>query len=246
MNVAVFSSLLETFMLRIMTSHPRHIKTACLLDEKLSSPVLPRLSRRLIASSIFSVDLSKDEYPHIVQGLDAYFLQWFIPQCQGCAPKMSPALDTYAGILNAIALLKKDGISSESFIAKLGSSLSSTEDPPNDEELEACMILAARLVCMLSIGHVKNFVPPGTVLEWSGSADCKIKDHVKAQFSTNFEEVDIKLPRLFNAMNLERIAGIEICWSSNLADHLMMKEDDTVVTIFYHAAFLKVQSMSPE
>jgi hypothetical protein len=49
---------------------------------------------------------------------------------------------------------------------------------------------------------------------------------------------NVKLEKIFNARNLERIAGIEIRWTSNLVDHLRMRNDDTAVEIFHYASFL--------
>ncbi|KAH6675929.1 hypothetical protein B0J14DRAFT_477619, partial [Halenospora varia] len=51
----------------------------------------------------------------------------------------------------------------------------------------------------------------------------------------------VKLERIFNATNLEQIAGIEVRWTSNFADHLRMRGDDKAVGIFRYATFLKLQ-----
>jgi len=59
----------------------------------------------------------------------------------------------------------------------------------------------------------------------------------------------VKLEKIFNAMNLEHIAGIEVRWTSNLADHLRMRDDDKAVEIFHYATFLRLHqsrlSLSP-
>jgi hypothetical protein len=51
----------------------------------------------------------------------------------------------------------------------------------------------------------------------------------------------IKLEKQFNALNLQRIAGIRISWTDNLADHLRMMDGDKTVAVFYHASFLEYQ-----
>jgi hypothetical protein len=51
----------------------------------------------------------------------------------------------------------------------------------------------------------------------------------------------IKLEKQFNALNLQRIGGIRISWTDNLADHLRMMDDDKTVAVFYHASFLEYQ-----
>jgi hypothetical protein len=51
----------------------------------------------------------------------------------------------------------------------------------------------------------------------------------------------VKLEKIFNARNLGRIAGIEIEWTNNLADHLRLTDGDKKVAIFHHASFLECQ-----
>lgn len=51
---------------------------------------------------------------------------------------------------------------------------------------------------------------------------------------------EVKLERLFNARNLERVAGIQVIWTSNIADHLQLEDDDTSVRLFSHASFLEL------
>jgi hypothetical protein len=51
----------------------------------------------------------------------------------------------------------------------------------------------------------------------------------------------VKLERLFNACNLDRIAGLQIIWTHNLANHLRVQNDDKEVSIFHYASFLNSQ-----
>ncbi|KAI0020053.1 hypothetical protein F4780DRAFT_770993 [Xylariomycetidae sp. FL0641] len=50
---------------------------------------------------------------------------------------------------------------------------------------------------------------------------------------------DEKLGTFFNARNIERIAGIKVKLTTNLLDHLLLREELKTVTIFHHASFLK-------
>ncbi|KAH7082051.1 hypothetical protein FB567DRAFT_561946 [Paraphoma chrysanthemicola] len=45
----------------------------------------------------------------------------------------------------------------------------------------------------------------------------------------------------FTAFNLQRLAGLEIHWTDNLADHLRLIENDRKLCIFHHATFLRSQ-----
>lgn len=55
----------------------------------------------------------------------------------------------------------------------------------------------------------------------------------------------VKLPQTFTAANLEKIGGIEIHWTNNLADHLLLKDDDTKLLLFHHVSILDLQMHSP-
>lgn len=68
-----------------------------------------------------------------------------------------------------------------------------------------------------------------------------LRDFVNSVFppSTTLSD-DLKLEKLFNARNLERVAGIQVVWTSNIADHLQLEDDDTSVRIFSHASFLEL------
>ncbi|KAK0616494.1 hypothetical protein B0T14DRAFT_538411 [Immersiella caudata] len=50
-----------------------------------------------------------------------------------------------------------------------------------------------------------------------------------------------KLRVFFTACNFERICGIRVRWTTNLADHLRLVDDDRAVFIFHCARFLNFQ-----
>jgi hypothetical protein len=68
---------------------------------------------------------------------------------------------------------------------------------------------------------------------------------ISKNFSPDHElNTPVKLSKIFNACNLQRISGIRVAWTSNLADHLSMRDDDTRVVIFHHATFLEYHRTS--
>ncbi|KAK0117887.1 hypothetical protein ONS95_012206 [Cadophora gregata] len=113
-----------------------------------------------------------------------------------------------------------------------------------DEIIEDTVDLALRLVLMVptggfSIANRSVTLSGGTKLNWK---DGSVHDLVKREFPVqNSMKEPVKLERIFNARNLERIAGVEVRWTSNLADHLRMRDDDKAVEIFHYATFLKLQ-----
>lgn len=54
-------------------------------------------------------------------------------------------------------------------------------------------------------------------------------------------EFCVYLDQGFTGYNIEQIAGIEIVWTDNLADHLRLVESDTKVAIFHHVTTLQCQ-----
>ncbi|KAH8784710.1 hypothetical protein BGZ57DRAFT_940452 [Hyaloscypha finlandica] len=77
---------------------------------------------------------------------------------------------------------------------------------------------------------------PGQVsLVW---ADGPLPKSLAAYFNNHIVLKDsVELDRTFTARNIERIGGIRIVWTSNLIDHLRMR-DDRSVALFHHAAYL--------
>lgn len=53
-----------------------------------------------------------------------------------------------------------------------------------------------------------------------------------------------KLPRMFNASSLGRIARVHVVPTNNLLDHLRLVDDDSKLLVFHNASFLKRQTRS--
>ena len=69
---------------------------------------------------------------------------------------------------------------------------------------------------------------------------------VNHSFSPVYPAEDIvKLPQTFTAASLETIGGIEIHWTNNLADHLLLRDDDTKLLLFHHVSVLDLHMRSP-
>jgi hypothetical protein len=114
--------------------------------------------------------------------------------------------------------------------------------PNEDKLLDNTIDLAARMHLMVNIAVDNPVISRQIQLRWeSGILRDFLKDHFfQPQVLSND---GIKLERMFTVSNLERIAGIQIKLTDNLADHLrMIDKDDKVVAIFHHASFLKRQT----
>jgi hypothetical protein len=108
----------------------------------------------------------------------------------------------------------------------------------NDTE-RSWMFLAVRVLTMIDVGGLRNDVKLGQVSRrWTNGS---LRDFVKSTFPCSKELSDhLKLERLFTARNIERVADVREIWTSNLADHLQLEDDDTKVRLFFHASFLEL------
>jgi hypothetical protein len=119
------------------------------------------------------------------------------------------------------------------------------ERPDEDEILDNSVDLVARLYLMVNISAYKSTWTQGTRLLWNTPS---LKDFLQTCFTAHprLNDGNIRFEKVFTAFNIERIAGVEICWTNNLADHLLMvKDDDKKVALFHHASFLKRQRDNP-
>ncbi|KAH7364783.1 hypothetical protein BKA65DRAFT_492016 [Rhexocercosporidium sp. MPI-PUGE-AT-0058] len=116
--------------------------------------------------------------------------------------------------------------------------------PANGEEvLDGSIDLVTRLLLMMDFGDLQyGFTGRRQILWTSGRMEECLKERYKDL--TKLGSENVKLERIFNAGNLGRIAGIEIAWTSNMADHLRLVDEDKKVAIFYHASFLECQLQS--
>lgn len=101
--------------------------------------------------------------------------------------------------------------------------------------------LAARLLTMTNIGFLQNQVNPRRYVEWKCSSTLRqcLSTHFDRPHEMQWENT--RLPRSFDAWSLSAVAGIRIKFTDNLADHLLLVEDDTLLLIFHHASFLELQ-----
>ncbi|KAI9772501.1 MAG: hypothetical protein M1840_000706 [Geoglossum simile] len=135
------------------------------------------------------------------------------------------------------------GLSRETIRERLSLKLADPKPANENELLDSSVDLTARLVSMMDIGVLQYGFSGRRELVWNKGT---LRDFVNGYFNVAITlGQDVKLENMFNARNLGRIAGIEIVWTDNLADHLRMIDDeDKKVAIFHHALFLKYQQSS--
>lgn len=112
---------------------------------------------------------------------------------------------------------------------------------PDSSTVAECSVdLCASLLLVTDIGEHNFKLSEREFVPWkTGTLEDAIASYFRPQreLSSN----NVKIERHFNAQNLTRITGIDIIWTSNLADHLRLTENDKSIFIFHHASFLKFQ-----
>lgn len=141
--------------------------------------------------------------------------------------------------LTQIVGMFKDRLNRQGIFDNLQARLRVANAKSDDDTINGTIDLAARVFTMMNVGELPHATTGSSILNWP---DGSIRNFLERYFSEPQVLLDepIKLKKLFNARNLERIGGIQIKWTSNLAEHLCMVDDDEKVAVFHHAAFLRL------
>ena len=217
------------------------------LSRAIASSDLPLPLRRAIINGIFHINLTAENFSSYDRGLQAWFCDWLEEQCEAAATQVSTS--TYNDILQVLNGLQSS--STDTPRAEIVEQLCTTHFATkpalrldaNDERLNASLTLAARLWLSVSVDSLPHFLTPGYFVCWNNDQPLSLALDQEFCFEPQTTET-VKLPKVFTAVNIEKIAGIEVQWSSNLADHLALKNDDKKVILFHQASFLELSKSS--
>ena len=219
------------------------------LTRPLTDTDLAAHVRLTVINAIFQINLTTEELLSRDGGLSAWFSDWFEEQCSAATSQVSAR--TYQDLLQILTCIQSSCQSAptsrleitDQICAKFSSSHPVLAPEPKDAKLNASLTLAARLWLSISIDSLPHFFTPGYVIRWD--SDQCLSDAVAKEFSSKSQTTEtVKLPKVFTAANLEKIAGIQVQWTSNLADHLALKDDDKKVMFFHQASFLELSRVS--
>ena len=156
---------------------------------------------------------------------------------------------THWHLVEVIALLKDRGSTREKVAATV------MQDPAiaHSESLARTLVdLAAGLWLMLSISKYPGDISYDEPIVWKDHERLAEEQHeldkgpINRTFCHRYNSTDlVKLPQAFTAAHLERIGGMKVIWTSNLADHLLLKDDDTKIMLFHHVSILQLHQKSP-
>ncbi|KAI9643501.1 hypothetical protein NHQ30_008120 [Ciborinia camelliae] len=137
----------------------------------------------------------------------------------------------------------KNGVTREDTIQALIAKLPNHRQASDGDKLaNGTTDLAARLVLMMEFGELKHGFTNRQHLVWASGS---LSGFLAQSFQPPSTQKKVSLEKVFNAQNIDRIAGIEIEWTSNMMDHLRLINDDRKVAIFHHASFLECQLNNP-
>jgi hypothetical protein len=213
------------------------------LDLQLSLHSQSSTARSEVLASLWQCGLSAEQSLQD-DGHSDSFLAFYHSQCTAALQdrRVRSLIRTHRDLVDIIVVLKHPDTTRGSIKEKLQKRLTAPPEASTEDTLCNVIDLAAGILSMTSVGTLRQIIGPShTTLQW------KDEEGLKGLLSRQFSVVpfglphalgSVKLERLFTARNLERIAGMEITWTSNLADHLRLLDDDRRVAIFHHAHFL--------
>ncbi|KAF2804177.1 uncharacterized protein BDZ99DRAFT_481350 [Mytilinidion resinicola] len=214
------------------------------LDSSLLDLPLSNDTKALITRHLWDVNNTQQQLNARNLELRAYW-SYYVEECSHALHDAGRHISarTHRNVLDIVFQLR-GAVLREQLRDSLRPALLKPTPPNEDELLDSSIDLAARLLLMLDFGNLQYGFSGRSQLDWDKGT---LKDFVHAYFNTPPAHTHdgVKLEKTFNGRNLGRIAGIEIVWTNNLADHLRMTDDDTKVTVFHHASFLELQLQNP-
>jgi len=215
---------------------------AMAIFDSLSLPLManpPDNNKAIIAENLWGLNsLSSDiqTQANAEEVLEQYFRQdgYYSQQC-ALGYSSFASVHSQQNLIDVAKLLRQPLPKAD--LLKL---MEQTVDPASEMQHSMSLSLVARLMLMMRVGTFTFECIRKNQLDWkSGTLQEFVHEHFNQPPRKDHER--LKLEKTFNALNLRRIAGINIKWTDNLADHLRLMNDDRTVAVFRHASFLNVQ-----
>lgn len=213
------------------------------MDESLYQAVIPREVQDLIIARIWGRQHTPPHEP--LNTLSPYF-RYYTDQCRAVFFAFGGKLPVTTHeqlILIADDLLRglpRSSVKQNLAVRAFGTLVNGAA--VNDKCLEGLIDLAVRLIAMLDVGQYPNTHTGRDNLLWT-DGNLSLKHFLALTFPhcTQIPSGGIKLSSQFTARNLDLIAGLQVEMTTNIADHLLLREAENTVLIFHHASFLRNQ-----
>jgi hypothetical protein len=238
-------SLLSSSSFFLYLDSNRKISTQCSTRWDVSIQRTPPTQqfKQKIALSLWNFDIDNPPSPYRPLNLEVYFRYYW----QQADYFMHDAVHhvlvrTHHDILK-ISEIFNQNLDRAEVQEKVCSQVFPGKGAGQDKSLNASINLAVRLLLMVKVGDIPNGFSGYHSLQWDQGT---LRQFLADQFAPRAAPLQerVRLEKGFTARNIERIAGIRLKWTDNLADHLRLfdsEDDELVVNIFHHASFLIMQ-----
>lgn len=210
------------------------------LDSSIQFSPINTETKCEILNQLWGITIRPSQYYTSDLDFNTYF-SYYTEQCNDALHDggRHVSVRTHRDILNITQDLKNSQ-TREAVKSTLGSKMRTPRPANEDELLDGSIDLVLRLLLMVEFGHLQYGFTGRKQLVWTSDP---LEEFIHAYFNAPraLGQETVKLEKIFNARNLGRIAGIEIEWTNNLADHLRLTDGDKKVAIFHHASFLECQ-----
>lgn len=204
------------------------------LDQRLNTCLDPEAQLLLIDAlwgSHFRGRLVPDglEFPHECL---VPFLGYYSQQC-GNAFQRNATTVTHQQIVDVAAVLRQAGATWQ----RLPQHITHVIGQAGEDQMQRAIHLVSRLLTMMRIGEMPQQFSRGRGINWDKGT---LSEFLHDQFPSTpvLSSERTKFEKTFNVLGLVKIAGLEVHWTDNLADHLRLVNDDRGIRVFHHATFL--------
>jgi hypothetical protein len=210
-------------------------------QDESTCPYSPNLKNAILGSLFgckYPADSSAKEF-HMWEG----YFEYYFSECVTAMSvgRLHWVLKTHKDIVRMVEKLWDPESTRESIKDRERDRMATSHAQIDDQVIYGAIDLAARLGFMTLIGSSEQvYRGEERCVTWSSG---RLEAVLAVEFSGDglLKKEHVKLERLFNACNLDRIAGLQIIWTHNLANHLRVQNDDKDVSIFHYASFLNSQ-----
>ncbi|KAH7064189.1 hypothetical protein BKA63DRAFT_427917 [Paraphoma chrysanthemicola] len=209
----------------------------------LNKAIIAKETRDNIADNLWSSPSVSTAHQQYLE-LEPYF-DYYVRQCHDALVDRGQHVlaRTHQDVVD-VARQVENNADRASIKDLLRSKLLTPNRPDEDNILNNTIDLAARLHLMTNVRSTRSFVSVQMQLNWQAGG---LKECMAEHFTENrvLGNDGVRLDPSFTAANLERVAGIRVKFTDNLADHLrLIDKEDKLVAVFHHASFLHRQVSS--
>ncbi|KAL8697929.1 MAG: hypothetical protein Q9201_006848 [Fulgogasparrea decipioides] len=212
----------------------------------LSQPLESIALKHQFCCKLFRVNIGFIEFKNTDDGFQAFFNRYETLRRLAINRSRVICDCTYSQLLHIADMIRK----SDETRANLKPAIFAYMNPEtvtgetSYDAVTIIMDLAASMLSLMVIGDSRGGISYDEEIAWEDNKKLKCGiDHdqqslIATVFSTRPSADIVKLPQSFTAANLEKIAGIQIRWTNNLADHLLLRDDDTKLMLFHQVSAL--------